>query len=693
MEVTAKMSSLLQMPQALTEIAPVDDSATGQPNTLQSMRFCMLLDRCTGTGEGVKNPTELFTPGLFSKGIADTAKTVQKSPEQNMPDSGLSDAGKEVKSTQDSATGEKFITESLIMQMDHDASPMIGKLLHGEESATNTLEELLAEGTGKIQTASEKRTGGQTFQKLPILSSEESNLLECILPEEPPESSKETAKTDQTRTPLFAEGNPFLQWIAAKQLTESQTKGDFKPSPVDGLQASGISMEQEVIESMPGLLSGHLRNNQKQADSQPEEATDNTTMLSAPGPIPVKENASDENRQSPSANQPNCLIQAAAGAAIGNLPDTSTAFASEVPDSSLSSGVQNQFSFLKAAAIYRTASPGSESAPGSSGNIAEISMKAGTNAAVPQTEGEIRTKRGIPIIQTQTTNSETASDVTTGIRKSFQSAELFPDTRENGKARVSVGNAYRSVAVEGLTRGNNGFPTVQDNVPQANLAANNDLIAANAGIDPRRIDIVFAETGGANRKETAGESLQESRETKTSGNATQIDFIPNSGNLRAHEESRISSTATDAKVPLYEQITNQIKEKLDANDHATNNGQITLKLHPKELGELKISMRMEDQHLKIEITTQNPSVKEALMQNLDTLKETLSRQNIAMDQFKVSEDLRQGFQQWSRDGRQALQDNRGANTGYQPAPTAEEDAIPELRYRWENEESLVNLTL
>jgi hypothetical protein len=40
-----------------------------------------------------------------------------------------------------------------------------------------------------------------------------------------------------------------------------------------------------------------------------------------------------------------------------------------------------------------------------------------------------------------------------------------------------------------------------------------------------------------------------------------------------------------------------------------------------------------------------------------------------------------------------LQDNRGANTGYQPAPTAEEDAIPELRYRWENEESLVNLTL
>jgi flagellar hook-length control protein FliK len=86
-------------------------------------------------------------------------------------------------------------------------------------------------------------------------------------------------------------------------------------------------------------------------------------------------------------------------------------------------------------------------------------------------------------------------------------------------------------------------------------------------------------------------------------------------------------------------------------------------------------------------------VKEALMQSLDTLKETLSRQNIAIDQFKVSEDLRQGFQQWSRDGRQALQDNRGANTGYQPVPTAEEDAIPELRYRWENEESLVNLTL
>ena len=88
-------------------------------------------------------------------------------------------------------------------------------------------------------------------------------------------------------------------------------------------------------------------------------------------------------------------------------------------------------------------------------------------------------------------------------------------------------------------------------------------------------------------------------------------------------------------------------------------GSITLKLHPEELGELKINMRMEDQHLKVEITTQNQSVKDALMQNLDILKETLSRQNISMERFDVTADMKQSMYQGSRDGRHTSLENRG----------------------------------
>jgi flagellar hook-length control protein FliK len=78
----------------------------------------------------------------------------------------------------------------------------------------------------------------------------------------------------------------------------------------------------------------------------------------------------------------------------------------------------------------------------------------------------------------------------------------------------------------------------------------------------------------------------------------------------------------------------QVKENLGSQPLGKD-GQISMKLHPEELGELKINMRMENQHLKIEIVADNRSVKEALIQNMDSLKETLSRQNIVMERFEV----------------------------------------------------------
>jgi flagellar hook-length control protein FliK len=81
------------------------------------------------------------------------------------------------------------------------------------------------------------------------------------------------------------------------------------------------------------------------------------------------------------------------------------------------------------------------------------------------------------------------------------------------------------------------------------------------------------------------------------------------------------------------------------------------------------------------------------MQNLDTLKETLSRQNIAMDRFNVSTDIRQGFQQGARDERQLTHGNRGTNAAFQPATAGEEPALPKFLYGWENDNSLVSLVL
>jgi len=58
--------------------------------------------------------------------------------------------------------------------------------------------------------------------------------------------------------------------------------------------------------------------------------------------------------------------------------------------------------------------------------------------------------------------------------------------------------------------------------------------------------------------------------------------------------------------------------------------------------------------MTVDITAQNPVVKEALLQNIDQLKDTLLRQNISMERFNVTtgDGGGQAFNQSFREGRQ-----------------------------------------
>ncbi|RQW88560.1 MAG: flagellar hook-length control protein FliK [Geobacter sp.] len=105
---------------------------------------------------------------------------------------------------------------------------------------------------------------------------------------------------------------------------------------------------------------------------------------------------------------------------------------------------------------------------------------------------------------------------------------------------------------------------------------------------------------------------------------------------------------------LHENILSQVREKLVNQDPSSNVSKITLKLNPHELGELQINVRLENQKMTVDITAQNPVVKEALLQNIDQLKDTLLRQNISMERFNVTtgDGGGQAFNQSFREGRQ-----------------------------------------
>ena len=87
---------------------------------------------------------------------------------------------------------------------------------------------------------------------------------------------------------------------------------------------------------------------------------------------------------------------------------------------------------------------------------------------------------------------------------------------------------------------------------------------------------------------------------------------------------------------ISEQVMPQVKERLEQHELKQGKQQITLTLSPENLGELKMNLNLQGGKLTVEIVTENRSVRDAIMQNADTLKESLARQNITMESFDIT---------------------------------------------------------
>jgi flagellar hook-length control protein FliK len=96
------------------------------------------------------------------------------------------------------------------------------------------------------------------------------------------------------------------------------------------------------------------------------------------------------------------------------------------------------------------------------------------------------------------------------------------------------------------------------------------------------------------------------------------------------------------KSALHESILAQVKDGVLTHD-GKGNGQMSIRLNPGELGELKIQVRMEDNRLRVEVQADNRMVKDLLMSNLDSLKESLTAKNFSMEGFDVSTGAGGGF--------------------------------------------------
>ncbi|SJZ33567.1 hook-length control protein FliK [Trichlorobacter thiogenes] len=198
-------------------------------------------------------------------------------------------------------------------------------------------------------------------------------------------------------------------------------------------------------------------------------------------------------------------------------------------------------------------------------------------------------------------------------------------------------------------------------------------------------DVMAAAAGSEGQKNTASDQQEQGsqllaktpKELVIQGEQIKPELVENAGTtFRLPEPQTVAMhtgqsqvVATDGtttelvKSVPQELIGRQVTDRLASHEIKQGNDQISLKLSPENLGNLQLNMRMDDNRLKLEIVAENRTVRDALLQQADELKETLARQNIKVDSFNVTTGGNgHQSQQQSMDWRQMTQEQRQ----YQP---------------------------
>jgi hypothetical protein len=638
MEVSTIMKSSVQMQQVFSEIMPDNDASNPQSNPQQSISFSELFDQCAGTGNGIRKSTDPFAALALSKTIAPSMQDGMQLSGEQAPDTGL-------------------IPPEFAAGLVRAASP-----------------------------------GERCLPETKVESEPENDLDDYTQALEGYESPAMPAQTGFPWTQPFIPGNSFVEVEAAQPLPEPRAMV-FSPAEVTATQVNAEGTEAKAEAPAPWAQNSGLE--KKQVSSPPGNQGKTAQGAAIPAPAGMQESQVKVAQQAePSIINPEPLVKLASEVTQGrNLAHSAALSGLEVSASAPEPGVPSRPSFFRETSFYHAISQGGEAKPEGDAVIQGKSLQPGTTVTMPQPEAMSHAGAEIPLTMVQ---GEYADALEVPGRKTIADPATAIETPlpgENRRGGETAVNAYRAVSSEGVGQGKKGAALLHGDTRLSTPSAISEADAANTGEAPHLIDIVLTEKGKAMAKGAGGEATGKAEEVKSAGIETPTAFVQGQGELRSNGESKIVPTANDAKAPSPGHIHQQVREKLESGDYGVNKGNITLKLHPEELGELKINLRMEDQRLKIEIMTENPSVKEALMQNLDTLKETLSRQNISMERFNVSTDLRQGSQQGARDERQLTQDSRGPNAAFQPVAAGEEPVLPKFLYGWENDNSLVSLVL
>jgi flagellar hook-length control protein FliK len=159
-----------------------------------------------------------------------------------------------------------------------------------------------------------------------------------------------------------------------------------------------------------------------------------------------------------------------------------------------------------------------------------------------------------------------------------------------------------------------------------------------------------------------------------------LDAVPSSGitdkiqPVQTGSELRLPSGQTVDEFRIVEQIVSRIQPS-----RPQEPGRIHIKLHPEELGEVKLNLVLDQDRVKAQLTAQSQQVQEVLERHLPRLRDALEQQGFKLDQLQVSVDSRGAGERGFSQQQQQTPGQADPWHGSSPRTVSESDPTPVSR--------------
>lgn len=193
------------------------------------------------------------------------------------------------------------------------------------------------------------------------------------------------------------------------------------------------------------------------------------------------------------------------------------------------------------------------------------------------------------------------------------------------------------------------------------------------------------QSGEEKRKADSGSILQQQQNSlgKTAAQDTPLFFSMNRESGSGSGFTTIAQTgdySSSLRLPSgtdvpHSRIIDQVIHRFTMN-RSLESGTVLLRMHPAELGELRMEIRVDQENIKASIITQNPQVQEVIDRYMSKLREALEEQGFNLEHIEVSvsDDPEKNDQHFKEQFNQHLSDERETNYIFSPVALTDDQA-------------------